>query len=289
MRNFKYPIKLNVFILFIYFALSYYFYSSYIKTPGQPFYDAIDYLKYAEEIYNNGLFSFKNPKRTFFYPFILSKILTLSIFFNIKFSHLIFLFQFIIYYFAVLYVSSSVKLYSKTVSLLLLITLLINVFVIPYIGVSLTDLLYCTISLFIFGWLTRVNFIIENNYSINKYFIFIGVVLTCINITIRPLAIWLIIPVGYYLLKLLLNKQLSYSKLFISLIFGVVPLLIQCVINFIHYNSFTFFPVIDLGSLQVKWGIENIKYSTWVGGLMDSNFYPSSPLVNINPENLAIG
>lgn len=251
--------------------------------------DAYSYLSIAESINSIGLIESQVPLRTFAYPLILAGIAKISALSKMDYFYLIFLFQYSIYIIAVKIAHDFFikNIASDRVKATLFAVLSINIFAIPYFSVSLTDSLYLALCIIIITNICKLSISSNPQYSL----IFITFLLTACAIVIRPAAVWLVLPLSLYTLTDLYFKKINAIKLLIVMAISSFPLFIQIGINYSKFGAFTFLPATDLGGSQVTWGIQYIKYATWLGGGTQQNFYPASELINvpINKTELNIG
>ncbi len=270
---------------FILFALGFYFFLGQIIEP--PCCDANQYIEIANKYNLDGMLSIKEGLRTFGYPWLLSIIFKISHISNLPASLLVFLAQLTIYFLAIFFVANVASHYSMKMSAIIYLALCINIFVIPYAGVTLTDSLYVSISIMIFAVAMEMDFLHHLSGPITTNKVFLISFLLCLAITIRPASIWLVLPVFYCLARLIYKGSIGVFETSLALLFGSTPLLIQIVINVTNFHVVSFLPVQDLGGAQIKWGIQNIKYGTWLGGGSPHNYYPSSNLINATGDSLS--
>ena len=242
--------------------------------------DANHYLELAKKYNTDGIVATKEPSRTFAYPWILSLIIKASHLINFPESFLVFLAQISAYYLALVVVSNVANEYSRKLSAAIYVTLCANIFVIPYTGITLTDSLYTSIAILLFGGMMKVDSLPKSEQLFSAKWVFFGILLLSLAITIRPAAIWLIAPVFYCLIRLLWKRSVDVFDVLLAVILGAAPLYVQITLNVTNHKVISFLPVMDLGAAQIKWGIENIKYDTWMGGGDARNFYPSTSLIN---------
>lgn len=245
--------------------------------------DAKNYLELAKK-YNVEGITVKEPLRTFAYPLILSLVIKTSQAINLSESLLVFLLQISVYYLAVVVVSNVASEYSRKLSMAIYTALCANIFVIPYAGITLTDSLYTSLSMLILGGIMKTESLQRSEQSISTKRVFLGTLLLSLAIVIRPAAVWLAAPALYCLVRLTWKRGVSVFDFLLATTAGAVPLYIQIALNFTNYKVISFLPVTDLGGAQIKWGIENIKYGTWMGSV--KNFYSSGHLVDIHSREL---
>jgi hypothetical protein len=245
--------------------------------------DAKNYLELAKK-YNVEGIAVKEPLRTFAYPLILSLVIKTSQTTNLPESLLVFLLQISVYYLAIVVVSNVASEYSRKLSTAMYIALCLNFFVIPYASITLTDSLYTSLSMLIFGGIMKIESLQRSEQSISAKWVFLGILLLSLAIVIRPAAVWLAAPTLYCLVRSVWKRGVRIFDFLLAAIAGAAPLYIQIALNFTNYKVISFLPVTDLGGAQIKWGIENIKYGTWMGSV--ENFYPSGHLIDIHSREL---
>lgn len=228
------------------------------------------YLILARKYNQEGFFSIAEPLRTYGYPLFLS--------FLTKFEHIIsskitiFLTQFTFYILSLCYLSNIFK-DEKTLQKIVFYALLGFFYIYPYLTVSLTDALYMCVFLMCIYLL----YLIKTEEKKYIYVFLLGFFLG-LNIIVRPASVWTV----FLIIFLFTNNRKGFFYRSLFLFFGFfIPTSVQIILNKIHFNQVTFFPSIDLGSNQIIWGINNLKYATFLGNMDDPRmFYPSSSLVN---------
>ncbi|RZA07643.1 MAG: hypothetical protein EOO68_03135 [Moraxellaceae bacterium] len=261
-------------------AITYYFYLYQHTYP--PCCDAVSYLGIAASIDNKGFLESQVPLRTFAYPLLLISLAKISALSTIKYSFLMLTFQFIFYMVAILNALSffGASLKSTSARIILLLVMCTNIYLAPYIALALTDSIYVSLCLIV---ITNICKLFSKN-DVNYRLICITVFLALLAIVIRPTAVWLVAPLVFYVMMLIFSKRISYFSLIGALAVAALPLFIQIWINSVRFGAFTFFPATDLGSAQIDWGINNIKYATWMGNGASQNYYPSSKLITVVNE-----
>jgi hypothetical protein len=280
-------IPLSVFglgFLILYFA-GFAFFIDQILHP--PCCDANQYLDLAERINTQGLAEVKESLRTFGYPWVLSLIVKAAKLLNLPSGFLIFLVQISAYFIVVVFITNHLGKESKKLAGSVYIALCANIFLLPYLGISLTDSLYTSIALALLVILMKKNIFDERSAKIQFGKVLFVTFLLSMVITIRPAGIWLAVPIGYLLFSLWLFQKNKWTFL-IAVLLGTFPIQIQVVLNTINFNAVTFLPVADLGNAQIKWGIENFKYATWLGAGKAQNFYPSFPIIDSSSSELGL-
>lgn len=269
--------------LLLVWIIGFIFYIEQICRPAT--YDAVQYWEIARDYNIQGIMDARQEVRTFVYPWILSLVLKVSNIFNLPKSFLLYITQNLIYFLSILGVTNVIFKYSKHCATLLYIMLCANFFVLPYIGISLSDALYTCLCLMLFAWMINLEHIQKSIQKISITWVFVGIGIMSVAIAMRPAAIWLALPTFYCLIKAIFNKKINLFDFLIGMMLGAIPLYIQIAINVTNFKVVSFLPVIDLGALQIKWGIENIKVSAWLGGdAAPLNYYPAGNLITMPSE-----
>ncbi|MDF3054215.1 MAG: hypothetical protein K0Q74_122 [Gammaproteobacteria bacterium] len=263
------------------YGLSLYFFVE--QTQHQPqCCDAIHYMGMAHAYATNGFFQVTEPSRTFGYPWILSLIIKFS---NslLSESAVIWFFQSTFYFFTVYVIARQIAKSNTKLASYVYLALCTNIFILPYFTVTLTDGLYATLALALLAALIP-GYSLATSTQIKLFWqLFLVIFVTSFSIITRPAAIWLLLPVGYFIVSAFIERK--KPLLFLgAFLLGVTPLIIQSISNALNYQVISFLPVTSLGKAQIIWGIENIKYGTWTGGTAGNeliqNFYPSSPIID---------
>lgn len=252
--------------------------------------DADYYVDLAGRYNAEGLASVKEPLRTFAYPLGLSLALALSRILGTTVLLPVFIVQLAAYYLATLAVANVVAEKSGRLSVAIYLALCANIFVIPYASVTITDSLYTSLALMLLTWGMKTELLsTATEPVVTRRWILVGVFLLSLAIEVRPAAIWLVVPTLIYLFRLLVRVRVSIASTFLVVAIGAIPLYVQVVLNVMNYGTVTIFPVTDLQKQQIVWGIENIKYGTWLGGSVVNNFYPARGLVAVGSGPLDVG
>lgn len=250
--------------------------------------DAGGYAAIAMAIKQKGVLAVRESERTFIYPSLLALLMRVSEVTRIPAIFLTFLIQLTIYYLAILFISNVLFVTSKKLAEAVYLGLCFNIFVIPYTGITLTDSFYTTIAILIFGSMIKMEELQQNKKIVSAKWVYLIVLLMSIGITTRPAAIWLAIPICYLLVRMIISKSISIPFFLLACFLGAVPLYFQTLLNIVHFHKITFFPACDLGAMQLKEGIKNIKYATWLGGGNAANYYSSKSLFFLHSHELGI-
>ncbi|GHY71448.1 hypothetical protein VCSRO25_2834 [Vibrio cholerae] len=249
--------------------------------------DANEYINLANSIHDSGLESFRDQVRTWGYPWLLSILISFSKIVHLPFNLIVFFFQIVFYYFSILFFCKSIAslgINRNTVSFIYLF-LCLNFFAIPYSIVTLTDSVYLTLSLLFFS---QVFTLFRNDIRDKTNILLWALFIICCSVAIRPAAIWMTIPYVYLWLFYFSKGGVNFIKFTALSVFSSFPIVLQLIINISQFGKYSIFPVIDLGSLQIKWGIEYLKYGTWLGGGPPQNYYPSSALIDNTDSDIGV-
>jgi len=126
------------------------------------------------------------------------------------------------------------------------------------------------------------------------HYILLATVLSTLIFVQRPAGIWVIlanfIMLVYYGFSFLSKHhfRINFIKTFaVTIILTtafIIPLVPQIHINTLHFQKVSPFPVADLGSSQLSWGINYLKYATNLSGGGASVYY-KNPLASAYKEN----
>lgn len=260
-------------------AISYCFFL--LQQAYPPCCDALSYAAIAAKTNSVGFLESQIPLRTFAYPLFLSGVAKVSSITNVNYLFLVFLFQFALYAIAVINALSffGERITSTAAKITILLFLCCNIYVAPYIAITLTDSIYISLCMIVITNICRLFASADTRYSL----ISITAFLVALAIVIRPTAIWLVAPLIFYFAVLIFSGKANYFRLAGACAIAAIPLGVQIFINYSRFDAFTFFPATNLGSAQVEWGIKHLKYATWMAGGIQPNYYPSSELIKAVP------
>jgi hypothetical protein len=256
--------------------------------------DASIYYAYGESLISNSLLiaptaSQPSDLRTFVYPITLSFLIRVADFLSLEPRILITIFQSSIYFISCRFLASTFLVHSKKTAKYVWLVLTLNVFVWPYLSVTLTDSLYVSLFLLFLALMLRIENDVYYSSKITLGNLFFFVLVFSVSLELRPATIWLLPVLLYYLLKVLrLKSSLSSSK-FLVVMLGFIPSYYQIYINLYLFNKFTPLPVVDLGAMQIDWGIKYLKYITWLGGGSPQGIYTSENLIGNVSDNQTYG
>lgn len=260
-------------------AVTYYFFLLQQEYP--PCCDAVSYVQIAVQANSLGFLESQIPLRTFAYPLFLTGVEKISATLGINYALLVSILQFLLYIVAVInavnFFAADIK--SSAVRSAMLYFLCCNIYIAPYIAITLTDSIYVSLCIIVLTNICRL----LANLDVKYHLICITTLLTTLAIVIRPTAIWLVGPLLFYFIFLIFSKRIDPFRFVAAVVISAIPLCIQIFINSSRFDSITFFPATDLGRAQVEWGITHLKYATWMGGGAPQNYYPSAGLINAVP------
>lgn len=270
--------------LAIIWLISTLFYLYQLLTGGLGHYDSQTYISLAKNILLNGGAAFAPglDYRTLGYPTLLSFSILFFGTLGIPEIFAIFLFQTTIWTIVVMYAKAVVVNLFPKFAVPIAIALSANFFVSPYFSVSLTDATYVSIATMLFFWMwaqfslqSSANKFTNLKRSVKPWF---GVLLFSLALAVRPAALWLIAPLLFGLVGSLKKSQLGFKDALQSVL-ATLPIFWQAFLNLRTFGVFTPLPVADLGGSQLIWGIQNVKYATWLGSGSPANYYPSLDII----------
>lgn len=136
-----------------------------------------------------------------------------------------------------------------------------NVVVLPYLSLSLAD----AAALVAFqGWLACVVALHRNHPDapdprLRRFAV--AAALAGMAMAIRPAYIWLL-PITLAMAIWLPPRDRRVGRMLLALCLPALLLAPQVAINARMFGTYSPLPAADLGDLQVRWGIENLKYTT---------------------------
>jgi hypothetical protein len=161
-----------------------------------------------------------------------------------------------------------------------------NFFVMPYLSQSLTDGLYVSLAIVAFALWLRIDLGSEKGSTESPKLIRNAAVACSAAVLIRPAAVWLLAPLLIIVFSQLRRRQLEILGAVANLSVGLSPLLIQMYLNASWNGSLSIFPFGGIGSFQLRHGLLNIKYGTFLGSGGPTNYYSSSALVGDSAESV---
>lgn len=215
--------------------------------------------------------------RTYFYPLIVGYFYRASMFLQLPLIIVVFLSQFALYIYAVNKLVSVIN----TEPLILRFVhaaLIFNLFAYPFFSLTLTDSIYNSLVILWFFAIIRLIKTDGETTQTGHYLSVIGLpaLLSSIILVVRPAGLWVsATTLIIYVWILFQTASRKDRVVLLSVLAGclALPLIPQIYINMVNYGKVTVFPPDDIGSAQFQWGIENIKYGTYLGGGEARMFY----------------
>lgn len=246
--------------------------------------DATHYLSLGKSYAANGISgSYKGTDlRTYLYPLLLAYLVNISNFSLFPLAIFVFAIQSAFYFFSINRFTS-VLVADFRLANSIYIALIFNILVYPFFSLTLTDSVYIS---FIFLWIysfVNVANKMEHTDVDEIHLVLIGIpaFLSSVIFMIRPAGIWVVASsMLMYLWIFILSGNWKSRVILFSVIVAllILPAIPQIYINAVNFGKITPFPAIDLGSAQLQWGIENIKYGTYFGEGRIAGIYYKNPL-----------
>jgi hypothetical protein len=261
------PLKLGAIMVAIIFSYLCYLYNLPVCC------DVYSYMILAAKYTNGEQYVDPSGVRLYGYPLFLAFNMKLANFFGlIAASYLVYAMQFTLYLLGVCMVSRQISLtFPATIANVCFFALLGNLFVYPYLVISITDGFSVSLLLFICYIILKL-FSEPFPLLLNRKSALLSIALGFLvgfAIMVRPANIsWLL---------LLLPVTIAWSfhccdsfgirggqvlAICIGFALAVTP---QLQLNWDTFGRFTFLPTYDLTGNQIQWGIANVKYATSIG------------------------
>ena len=278
--------KQNYGIGFYLISLIVLYYTYNYQLEFKPCCDAVSYQGIANHYIQNGLFAHHDLAnlRLYGFPFLLS---FFYIIFGVDYGNLFYaVFISFGYLFLAILIVGKLKKYVKNFNILH-IAFAMNIFLFPYLTIPLADGISVLFWMIIFYTILQI--ISNTNKNIIFLLFFFSSFLIGMSIMLRPSNINLVIllPLLYivsYMIKQNINKIIVALLVISGFAVAIYP---QMYINFIYFEKLTFLPTVELGNLQIKWGIEYIKYGTNLSGEGIPQLYYKNPFYS-PVENLGL-
>lgn len=224
------------------------------------------YWQVAKHYNENGLLQPHqySSVRLYLYPLILSVVLRAAEAMSWNASYLLAIFQYVIYLLSCAALTNAVSQTSR-MKTAVFAALSCNIFLIPYVALSLSDSL--SVALVQFFIVAMLN---ATKSSINLRvcgWLSVAGFLAGASMEIRPAYVWL--PVMGLTVIVFANRdwhiranlmRVFHTLLFVT--FAVIPMIPQIAINSANYQSLTPLPAGNLQSAQLLWGKQHLKYAT---------------------------
>ena len=215
--------------------------------------------------------------RTYFYPLIIGYFYRASVFLQLPLTIVVFLSQFALYIYAVNKLISVVNTESPILRVVHA-ALIFNLFAYPFFSLTLTDSIYNSLVILWLYAMIRISNTVGKTIPTEHFLTVIGLpgLLSSIIFVVRPAGLWVFATMLImYVWIFFQTPSWKDRVVLLSVLAGCValPLIPQVYINMVNYGRVTPFPTFDLGSAQIQWGIEYIKYGTYLGGGDPQMFY----------------
>ncbi len=234
-------------------------------------YDALHYQEIAKSC------SYANDTRLYGYTLFLSLFYTML---EAKFAiYAATICQIFLYFFAVFYFLSQVA-KANTRKLLLYSLLVLNIFLYPYLSLTLTDGM--TVSLLVIILALLLSIFTSKNITNNTIKIFLVGLVIGYSLMVRPAYIFLAICFPLFFSFIWMHHGIKKSLTLTGICCGgfILAVLPQLLINIIVFDKTTFFPAIQLGDRQIGWGIAFLKYATNLSDAGPAGMYYLNPYIN---------
>lgn len=197
----------------------------------------------------------------------------------------LFVVQLSIYFSAVIILSRNLTIaISPTIGNIIFFALIANVFVYPYLVISLTDGVSVCLLLFIAALIVHMQ-----SGKITAPWMFLLGILVGLGVMVRPANLyWLLIPAAVLGLDAWKEAERRWGRVAtFACASGAgffVAVLPQIILNYQFFGELTFLPVFKLGSVQIGAGITAIKYATnLTGNGPPAMVYPNVWVANALP------
>lgn len=280
------------------FATAFAFFCFFYQIKHPPCCDANGYMRMAMRYVANGISPVEpelDPLRLYGYPYFLSIVIKVSNFLGIQHSILIFLTQLSLYLFFLLKLVRHINSeYSERIATIVLLALSANIFIYPYIAISLTDgftaILVVALAYISLKILTGI-LNDKDDWYFSVHYVILGFIVG-FQIMVRPASVYMIgFLISIVLFYLICKKERSISSglsVILSAAIGfTLAITPQVVFNFTNFKVLKFLPVADLGSTQLDWGINQLKYLTNLTGGNLQMCYKSPWAVNVVGEGIS--
>lgn len=215
--------------------------------------------------------------RTYLYPLIVGYLIRISNFIQLPHIFIVFAFQFILYIYAVYKFVNALAFRRPQLKNAVFAAFLFNIFVYPYFSLTLTDSVYTSLVLLWFYRALKFFSVTKAGDATGSTFSLIALgMIASACFMVRPAGIWVVgLSGGMYVWAAIkcAQKVVAWRIVFAGFAAIFLPLVPQIYINLLNYGLFSPFPVFKLGTAQIQWGIENLKYATYLGGGSPQMFY----------------
>ncbi|WP_296661912.1 hypothetical protein [Paraburkholderia sp.] len=221
--------------------------------------------------------------RLYAYPAFLAIIYHVADIFRIGVEFAIFAVQLLIYIYSVYLLNRVIsKNVSERAGNAIAIGLGVNIFISPYIGIALTESLSVSLQIAAIAVLARAYFEV-NSLSLRKMAL-MGLtagIISGLALMVRPANIlFMAIVIAGCVTTAFHRRETASRTMAIFLLFSIFGFSLavapQFVVNVHLFNSWTFMPVYHLGSLQIDFGEQYLKYGTRIANV-------ARPMPYVNP------
>jgi hypothetical protein len=261
--------------------------------------DAQSYLEIAQKYASGGIFA-EHPHaklRSYLYPLALSCLLNLANAVNVKLDIVVWLFQWLVYVAAALALSLTISKKNKKIAIIAFMLFCINVFISPYLSITLTDALYTSLAIFWFAAAISYEAVpSESELVLKRWPLLLAALLSGAILAIRPAGIWVAaVTASLFISRCCrmfqahktIKSALRILGIFVvGLMLFLAPLIPQMLINHFHFAKITPFPVLNLGGTQFRWGIRYLKYGTNLSGPGDVEMFYINPFLKSEASSL---
>jgi len=249
--------------------------------------DAYAYTKIGQLYAEHGFALHEWSKlRLYAYPLFIAAVDIAASWLAVDQGIALFAVQLAVYFSAVILLSGNLtKLVSLRVGNLVFFALTANVFLYPYLAISLSDGMSVSLLIFIAALIVHMQ-----SSGLSAARVFLMGVLLGLGIMVRPANLyWLAMPVvllGLFAWSERQGRGWLLLRFGAALVLGFfLAVLPQIIINYRFFDELTFLPVFKLGSFQIRSGILMIKYGTnMTGNGPPAMVYPNIWFNNAVPD-----
>lgn len=154
----------------------------------------------------------------------------------------------------------------------------LNILLFPYLVIPLADGLSVLLFMIISYLLLTIIDDLETKNKYSYILIFLYSYIIGFSIMVRPSNVCLILLIPLFAIFFFLYYQYKRLAILGVLTFGfLVAVAPQLYMNYYYFQKISFLPTLDLGSKQIEWGIQYIKYATNLSGIGTPKMYYNNP------------
>ena len=236
--------------------------------------DADSYIAQANSYISQGIFTSTSGYEyihTYVYPLYLSLIVKIATLFHAPQAVSIVFFQTLTYFISILLLYNAIALKDTKIAKIVFILLCANIFLMPYLGITLSDGFYTI--LFILWLSTCLIFFhhaAESNKKLICYCAMILAFLSALILETRPAGIWVPAVTAIVLITCWIQyapKKQIFSYLLIAscIIVFAIPLIPQIIINMTQFDHFTALPHYSFSSTHLgAFGKKAIRFGAFL-------------------------